>query len=101
MQQHRTTIRSICQRMLVVAMLIAGVSHAAPSIAAEDAPQTKPASVTLDQVITRLKKARPQAEILKARTLQRADKRMHIVKFLTPHGHVRILRVNAQTGERL
>lgn len=58
-------------------------------------------AVPLSEVVAELRAEFPRAEILRAQTVERNGRRIHVVKFLTPRGQVRFLRVDADSGKRL
>ena len=94
-------LRSVAIGLIILSGVLAGTvpAGAVPAsfekrivLAADDG------AVSLDQAIRKVRREYGDVTILKAETRGKGDRAEHRIKFLTPEGRVRTVRVRARNG---
>ena len=94
-------LRSFVIGLIIVSGVLAGTAPAG-AVPASSAGRIVLAAdngtVSLDQAIRKVRREFGDVTILKAETRGKGDRAEHRIKFLTPEGRVRTVRVSARNG---
>ncbi len=94
-------LRSLAIGLIILSGVLAGTVPAGAVPAATGSPIVLAADnggVSLDQAIRKVRREYGDVTILKAETKGKGDRAEHRIKFLTPEGRVRTVRVKARNG---
>ena len=94
-------LRSFAIALILLSGVLAGTVPAGAAPAASGGRIVLAAdngAVSLDQAIRKVRRQYGDVTILKAETRGKGDRAEHRIKFLTPEGRVRTVRISARNG---